>query len=555
MYDLQQTSSRTATTGEKDKFAKSQSEYFTKSSTYTKKPSPQYTFYTDASSSNNNNNTDDYYFDFEEENDNDTYTWHFKDNTHSNKKQSKKHSSTYSTPNENGNQDRYYKSFFKQFFQENDNNEEKKNSRTDKQNSSKKAKKSKSKPTDSSHGRPKWNNHWAYDEDGNIDEQMNDNIYNESQKTSASYNDPRFGFQFENNDPFEMFEAFAMYKMFKDMTHQMFDDISNEDLLLHLATIISAFNLSGNGGAATASNSRHSHAHAHTHAHANAYPKTHTTQSPKLPKMKNLNKTTTSTSNRTRKENNNEDNWEFEWLGGENGKKTKKSRKFKSPKMPSFMYNENTSDYEYEDYDDGYDDDYNSDINYDSFDDEDESLFNTTKYHKCSYCSKILDNEESLTKHELICKRLSHNFTKTSTASSNPKQRSNHTNDIPSSSSMTKCPICKCKMSSHEYLMHNCLMRDSTSNQPAPPPPPPQHKSEFEDHNSESKFHSSSFAKDTNDNANQAKKSKQNMSRNSASKKTNNNEPTNNDKKPANSKPANFTGLKREKMKSGINIK
>jgi hypothetical protein len=216
--------------------------------------------------------------------------------------------------------------------------------------------------------------------------------------------------------------------------------------------------------------------------------------------------------------------------------------------MPSFMYNENISDYEYEDYDDGYDEEYNSDVNYDSFDEDDESLFNNAKYYKCSYCSKILDNEESLVKHELICKRLSHNFTKTSATSSNPTQF-NYTNETPSSSTMTKCLICKCKMSSREYLMHNCLMKDGTNQQQSQNS---YNKSEFDNNKtnnqSESKFQSDSFLKDNQ----KTKKNKQNNRNNSASKKNTTNEQT---ETKSSSKSTNFTGLKREKMKSGTNIK
>ena len=248
--------------------------------------------------------------------------------------------------------------------------------------------------------------------------------------------------------------------------------------------------------------------------------------------MKNLNKTNNATSNNRTRKDNNEENWEFEWLGNDS-KKYKKNRQAKKPKTPSFMYNENLSDYEYDDFDDGYDDDYNSDVNYDSFNEEDESLFNTTKYFKCSYCSKIMDNEDSLLKHELVCKRLSHNFAKTSSSSSSGTHF-NYTNDAPSSSSMTKCPICKCKMSTHEYLMHNCLMQNG-------------HGDLNDNNNNDSKLHSNSFLSKDN-----SKTKKPSSNKNTKANSNSNNETA---EKKTSAKNTNFTGLKREKIKSGIHIK
>jgi curved DNA-binding protein CbpA len=102
--------------------------------------------------------------------------------------------------------------------------------------------------------------------------------------------------------------------------------------------------------------------------------------------------------------------WEFEWLGASSN----------TPRRESF----------YDDYDDS------------------EQIFNDFYLLKCEFCSKQLDNEENLIKHESVCKRLSHN--------------SNNKNKNYSSKSqnlMATCPICKENMDAYEFINHDCTVR------------------------------------------------------------------------------------------------
>ena len=55
---------------------------------------------------------------------------------------------------------------------------------------------------------------------------------------------PLNGFKFNSkSDPFELLETFAMYKLFSEMSHRLFKDVDDEEMLINLAKIISSFNL------------------------------------------------------------------------------------------------------------------------------------------------------------------------------------------------------------------------------------------------------------------------------------------------------------------------
>ena len=52
------------------------------------------------------------------------------------------------------------------------------------------------------------------------------------------------GFKFSSkSDPFELLETFAMYKLFSEMSHRLFKDVDDDEMLINLAKIISSFNL------------------------------------------------------------------------------------------------------------------------------------------------------------------------------------------------------------------------------------------------------------------------------------------------------------------------
>lgn len=66
---------------------------------------------------------------------------------------------------------------------------------------------------------------------------------NAESKTKADFKDFD-GFKFNSkSDPFELLETFAMYKLFSEMSHRLFKDVDDEEMLINLAKIISSFNL------------------------------------------------------------------------------------------------------------------------------------------------------------------------------------------------------------------------------------------------------------------------------------------------------------------------
>ncbi len=198
--------------------------------------------------------------------------------------------------------------------------------------------------------RPTWNNKWSFEAD--------------SFKRATEFND--------------ILEEYYMYKMFKDISTNMFNTDSKDRLLFNLTYIIAELNkLMGRDVFSTDTMFND----ASRTSGFNRMPKASQTRKPKS------------------------DTWEFDWLG-------KPTNSFKA--------------------------DYGvSDEESDAGDTYERSLF-------CQYCTRQLSDEDSLIKHETICKKLSHNQNK-------PPHIYHSRFD-----KIIKCQLCKADLDSYEYLTHNC---------------------------------------------------------------------------------------------------
>jgi len=313
--------------------------------------------------------------------------------------------------------------------------------------------------------RPKWNNDWSFE-----DQQQQQRQYEyESQQPNMGYNYqnyepssyqgiPRTSFRFPTTDPFEIFEAFAMYKMFKDMSSQIFGDISNEDLLYNFASFISqqeqeqpqqahpqrqsqAQNSNKSGDRSSRKGSTYDREHSSS-----------TSTTTKLPKMKNL--------NNNQKQSKNQASWEFDWLGASNKSSQKKSQRQRGePESDeSDLDVHSTSENEFYQFDE---EDNNT---------EDGAEFYSKLSFVCIYCSRVLENEDVLMKHETVCKKLSHNQTKKGTenmgtaykftTSSKKFEQYPKTTSKAEAQIFSECPFCAHKMSYAEYLLHNCVWKN-----------------------------------------------------------------------------------------------
>jgi len=260
----------------------------------------------------------------------------------------------------------------------------------------------------------------------------------ESSKTS---------FRFHPSDPFELLETFAMYRLFSEMSSRLFEDVNDEEMLINLAKIISSFNFPDRKESNTSGTTRENTSTSFRNNNNDAKKQTNSdfvydetkfkskSNENKLPKM-------SATSNT---------DWEFEWLGKSSGKKST------SP-LPPFVRTDSEPEEE-------------SNTTYyanESFESNDKNSF-----YECYYCNKVLNDKESLDKHQSICKRLSHNIKLKSkynnTSSSSNEMNTNRMNESttsstfsssnPSTSSsplITECSKCKLSMSTYDYLLHHC---------------------------------------------------------------------------------------------------
>lgn len=85
---------------------------------------------------------------------------------------------------------------------------------------------SKSSKSKQHHERPKWNNNWAY-------EAYTDQVFEEAQIPSYKvYTGPT------DTQYYEIYEAFKMYSLFKDMSSQMYMEHDDDEYLINLASLL-----------------------------------------------------------------------------------------------------------------------------------------------------------------------------------------------------------------------------------------------------------------------------------------------------------------------------
>jgi len=352
------------------------------------------------------------------------------------------------------------------------------------------------------------------------------------------------GYKFHASDPYELLETFAMYRLFSEMSNRLFEDVNDEEMLINLAKIISSFNIPdrkhqrqqqsqhsnsksskfpADGGGNGSSKGNKSNPKADfpyqqqtTAAAANVarnnttkYPKSSTsarngsdfvydeseaanlrpksTENNKLPKMpavynitKSKNKNSTSKNksrnNNSNSRNNGDDDWEFEWLGKSNTQSNRQTAASESP-LPYFVRTDSDPD---NDEDNDFIANEETDLDYTTYNN---SSFDSTSPndHECQYCGRTLNNPSALSKHQTICKRLSHNTANKcnqsfhgssplneSTASSSyssPNNTNVHNYSTTSSSNSsstssspltTECAKCKLTMHTYDFLLHQC---------------------------------------------------------------------------------------------------
>jgi curved DNA-binding protein CbpA len=250
---------------------------------------------------------------------------------------------------------RYFKSDFFNFDRESGGPDEEKF-----KNEKKSAKKS---ATTRASSRPKWNNNWSNEDEEN---DSGGDMFNE------------FVFKTSVN-PFELFETIAMYKLLSQMSYGLFEN--DMQTLYNLSELISLMNNKQQQQQNTSTAGRRS-----TATNLNKKSSYSTT---KLPRMNN-------------KGNKNEENLEFEWLGNHPKKRSSNSESETSfntdgaNESAYFKFNRNYSNGdEYE------------------LDSENEEYFSPNyREFACIYCDRKFDNEEILSRHRSICKKLSHNYSK-----------------------------------------------------------------------------------------------------------------------------------------------
>ena len=210
--------------------------------------------------------------------------------------------------------------------------------------------------------RPKWNKNWATE-----DSPKNDESFSFSDNEQNTNDDPVNGFKFYPSDPFELLEAFAMYKLFSQMSDRLLRDINDDETLRNLAKIISSFNVSKNDANATGADSKDSRANnkykaanretkyepnsdfVFAESSADQLPTKHASskyaynlKNNKLPKM--TRSTSQSKSQATTTNTHRDKGWEFEWLGKDDLQTKKREAAHLRSTLPSFVRTDSEED-------------------------------------------------------------------------------------------------------------------------------------------------------------------------------------------------------------------
>ncbi len=180
----------------------------------------------------------------------------------------------------------------------------------------------------------------------------------------------------------DILEEYYMCQMFRDISMNMFNGSSNDRLLFNLTYIITELNKLMGRDVFSTETQFKS--------------SSRTTDFNRMPKASQKQKSKT-------------DSWEFDWLG--------------KPTTAQRRDLDNSDDSDKTDTEENYQ----------------KSLF-------CHYCQRQLSDDDSLMKHEAICKKLSHNQNKTSYNTNNKSQFNK----------IIKCQLCKMDLDSYEYLTHKC---------------------------------------------------------------------------------------------------
>ncbi len=286
------------------------------------------------------------------------------------------------------------------------------------------------------------------------------------------------GFKFNSkSNPFELLETFAMYKLFSEMSHRLFKDVDDDEMLINLAKIISSFNLPPKNKMNTSpmNSFRKQNSEENEQEPTPAAKPNTTPGSPKTEEKKNSDFVFSETIRRKREEENSRyrsersrssntpsptskanstknvnNSWEFEWMG----KKQAKSSDDSSPAPATSSSNQQSSD------SDSFDDNkYNSNSeNNDSF------STNYTKYFECSYCFKRLTDKDELLSHQSTCKQLSKNKYFSSNSADFYPAKDYKSASASTATSMTECTKCKISMNTYDYLLHQCDLSKQPAN-------------------------------------------------------------------------------------------
>ncbi len=282
------------------------------------------------------------------------------------------------------------------------------------------------------------------------------------------------GFKFNSkSSPFELLETFAMYKLFSEMSHRLFKDVDDDEMLINLAKIISSFNLPPKNKMNTSpmNSFRKQNSEANTEEPPPATRPSPMPGSPKTEEKNNSDFVFSETIRRKREEERyrsersrsnttpsptaktnaekNVNSWEFEWMGG---KKETKSSENSSPAHASSSGSSNQQSSDSDSFDE---------IKYNSNSENNDSFkTNYTKYFECNHCFKRLTGKDELLSHQSICKYLLTNRHKNKYFSSDladfyPTTKA-ATTTTTTTTSTTECSKCKVSMNTYDYLMHQC---------------------------------------------------------------------------------------------------
>jgi curved DNA-binding protein CbpA len=232
--------------------------------------------------------------------------------------------------------------------------------------------------------RPKWNKNWATEDNINRSQNEDSFLFGDEYSQDKKYtnDDPINGFKFHPSDPFELLEAFAMYKLFSQISDRLLRDINDDETLLNLAKIISSFNMTKNpsndatsnspptaktefdsrSNKLNSKNSKYDAASDFVYNDLNDKNKntkinfnlTNNMNNNKLPKMNKTNPSPFPTHNKQYGNTRNTDKeWEFEWLGkDQNQSKKGEASKLRST-LPTYIRTDSEDEFD-EDADDDY---------------------------------------------------------------------------------------------------------------------------------------------------------------------------------------------------------